>query len=93
MTKEMISAEFTAIRLITKGFQICAIWKNDLGQCHTFASQKSVMPSLMDDLKSSKGMSHTFPKLLKWAQSNACTHIGAFTNVPNEEPIILFTIR
>jgi hypothetical protein len=95
MTQEIIRAELSAIRLITKGFQVAAATQDEQGQWHTFAANKSAMVSLNDCPKFGNGRSHTFGKLLKWAKEENpyATHIVAFTNVPNEEPLILLKVR
>ena len=96
MTQELIKAEFGTIRAISKGMQVAAATQDEWGQWHTFADEKSVMPTL-DDLKGgsiSKPEAHTFKSLLKWVEGNPhATHIVAFTNVPDEQPLILLKVR
>lgn len=90
MTQELVSAEYSAIRLVTEGYQVVAATKDE-NQWHTFAANKSAMVSLNENFSNER--SHTFEKLLKWAKKNYATHIVAFTKVPYEEPIVLLELR
>lgn len=89
----LISAEYSAICLITKKHQVVAATQDEQGQWHTFADSKLAMVSLDDCPKFGQGRSHTFNSLLKATKNSYATHIVAFTNVPYEEPIVLLELQ